>query len=310
MKFHKIYVEITDICGLSCSFCTPKKAKRGVMPLTLFKNIIEQIANYTKFISLHVLGDPLCVENLNEYLAIGSYYNVKFDIVSSGAFLQQKHFPILTQDSIHQVSFSLDALFNHSHLNKEIHKYFDRIIDFYMYANANYPKLYINLRLFGNNDYTYLLERFPNAIMQTEKRRLRLAKNFFLRFHKPFIWHATQKHHNLKSSFLDSINQSLHKDKPSNDKLLETKSIMSQMQNHPKPNKPYCFGSVKQLAILANGIVVPCCIDANGSMPLGNLCVQDFESILKSKPMKTMQKAQHTHKNLPNLCSTCTFRGV
>lgn len=308
MKFHKIYIEITDICKLSCSFCTPKKARRGVMPLPLFKDIIKQIADYTKFISLHVLGDPLCIENLDEYIYIGSHYNIKFDIVTSGAFLQKKHFSILTQDSIHQVSFSLDALFNNKNLNKNIKQYLDAIIELYIYANMHAPKLYINLRLFGKYDYTYLLQRFQNATIQAEKRRIRLAKNFFIRFHKPFMWHNKNKTHDLQFS-LDSINYQLQNNtKSHNNEFLDSTSLKT--QNNFKQNKPYCFGSVKQLAILANGIVVPCCIDTDGSMPLGNLCVQDFASILKSNQMQAMQKAQYTHKNLPYLCRTCTFRGV
>lgn len=309
MQFYKIYVEITDICGLSCSFCTPKKANRGLMPLSLFKSIIEQISSYTKFVSLHVLGDPLCVTNLSDYLNIGLHYNVKFDIVSSGAFLEQKHFTLLTQANIHQVSFSLDALFNHSHLKKNIHQYIDRFIELHLYANVYAPKLYINLRMFGKHDYAYLLQRFPNAIMQIDKRRLRLAKNFFLRFHKPFTWHAAQKHNDSKCQSLKSL--SIKETKQyTESKDLDSKSISLQTKNTSKHNKPYCFGAIKQLAILSNGLVVPCCIDANGSMPLGNLCVQDFVSILKSNAMQAMQKAQYTHENLPNLCLACTFRGV
>ena len=279
MKFHKIYVEITDICKLSCSFCTPKKALRGVMPLALFEKIISQITNHTRLVSLHVLGDPLRVDNLSAYIDIGAYYKVRFDIVSSGAFLNKEHFSLLTQKHIHQVSFSLDALFDNKHLRKEIEKYFDIILAFYEYAKIYAPNLYINLRLFGDYDYTYFLQRFPNAILQTEKRRLRLAKNFFLRFHKSFTWAALQKD-----------------------------SKIANMQIYP--NMPYCFGAIKQLAILANGVVVPCCIDASAKMPLGDFNTQDFSEILYSKDMKKIQDSLRTHKDLAPLCKNCTFRGV
>lgn len=279
MKFHKIYVEITDICKLSCSFCTPKKALRGVMPLALFEKIISQITNHTRLVSLHVLGDPLRVDNLSAYIDIGAYYKVRFDVVSSGAFLNKEHFSLLTQKHIHQVSFSLDALFDNKHLRKEMEKYFDTILAFYEYAKTHAPNLYINLRLFGDYDYTYFLQRFPNAILQTEKRRLRLAKNFFLRFHKSFTWTALQKD-----------------------------SKIANVQIYP--NTPYCFGAIKQLAILANGKVVPCCIDASAKMPLGDFNTQDFMDIMHSKKMKDMQDSLRTHKDLAPLCKNCTFRGV
>ncbi len=283
VKFYKIYVEITDICHLSCSFCTPKKAQRGIMPLPLFENIMAQITHYTQFVSLHVLGDPLCVENIATYIAIAQHYNVKLDIVSSGAFLQQKHFHLLTKEHIHQVSFSLDALFNNKYLCKNINAYLDTIIGFYNYASIYAPKLYINLRLFGQYDYTPLLQRFPNAQMQIEKRRLRLAKHFFLRFHKPFVWHTAKQQIKIQGN--NKTQNSLLK-------------------------KPYCLGAIKQLAILADGVVVPCCIDAHAQIPLGDLSLQDFQTILYADAMQTMQHAQRTHNNLPNLCQSCTFRGV
>lgn len=282
MKFHKIYVEITDVCKLSCSFCTPKKATRGFMSLSLFEKIISQITNHTNFVSLHVLGDPLYVKNLFTYINIGSYYNIKFDIVSSGAFLKTEHFPLLTQKHIHQISFSLDALFDNKHLKKEIYKYFDTILEFHEYAKIHAPTLYINLRLFGNYDYTYFLQRFPNAILQTQKRRFRLSKNFFLRFHNAFTWLTLQK---------DSNNTNI-------------------TNIYKKSNKPYCFGAIKQLAVLANGIVVPCCIDTHAKMPLGDFNTQNFTDIIHSNKMKDMQNSLKTYSNLPILCRNCNFRGV
>ena len=70
MKFYKIYLELSDICHLKCSFCKPKKAVRGLMPLALFDTITSQIQNKTRLVSLHILGDPLCIDNLATYLDI------------------------------------------------------------------------------------------------------------------------------------------------------------------------------------------------------------------------------------------------
>ena len=128
---------------------------------------------------------------------------------------------------------------------------------------------------------THIFCDTPNAILQTEKRRLRLAKNFFLRFHKAFTWTALQKN-----------------------------SKMTNTITKPHSNSPYCLGAIKQLAILANGVVVPCCIDASAKMPLGDFNTQDFSEILYSKDMKNIQDSLRTYKNLPLLCENCTFRGV
>lgn len=36
MKFKKLYIELSDICGLKCDFCPSKKALRGVMSVEKF----------------------------------------------------------------------------------------------------------------------------------------------------------------------------------------------------------------------------------------------------------------------------------
>ena len=79
MKFYKIYLELSDICHLKCSFCKPKKAVRGLMPLALFDAITSQIQNKTRLVSLHILGDPLCIDNLLIVSIIPSLLKAKMD---------------------------------------------------------------------------------------------------------------------------------------------------------------------------------------------------------------------------------------
>ncbi len=281
-RFHKIYLEISDICKLKCTFCTPKKEQRGIMPIDLFQSIVSQVAIHTNLVSLHVLGDPLCISNIDSYIKIAKHSHLKLDIVSSGVFLQKEHFEILCDKAVHQVSFSLDAFYDNSKYNMKFNKsqevYLNMLMDFYYYARKHAPNLYINLRLFNNYDYSILLDKFKGYIFQNEKRRIRLDKNLFLRFHKAFKWY------NKSKSNIDILSK-------------DTK-------------KPYCLGGIKQLAILASGIVVPCCIDANALIPLGNINFQTFKEILESKIFIEFQKAQHSHVNLPMICKTCVFRGV
>lgn len=306
MQFYKIYIELSDICNLQCSFCTPKKALRGIMPLDLFTQIIKQIKNKTKLLSLHVLGDPLCINNLREYLLVTQKYHLKLDIVSSGIYLEQKHFDMLCQDNIHQISFSLDSFFDTNNQktiatlharNKSITKtqYFDRIFALYEYLQAKSCKTYLNLRLFGNYDYRYILECFPEFIQQDSKRRIRLARNFFLRFHKKFAW-IPPKYSNIAQPQALSTN-----------KALQSFSHTPMQEN---TITPYCLGSIRQLGILANGVVVPCCIDAQGIMQLGDLRTQKLQDILQSEVFLNFQKHQRLAINLTPMCQKCSFRGV
>ncbi|MBI3874073.1 MAG: radical SAM protein, partial [Arcobacter sp.] len=77
MKFNKVYIEITNICGLRCTFCPTKISKPQTMDLVLFENILSQVSNYTKIVTFHIFGDPLTVSNLKDYFDLVEKYQLK-----------------------------------------------------------------------------------------------------------------------------------------------------------------------------------------------------------------------------------------
>lgn len=284
MKFYKIYLEISDICNLKCSFCPPKKGVRGVMDLCLFDKITSQIQNKVNLVALHLLGDPLCVPNLSQFLDILEAKNIRVDIVSSGAFLRDFHFEMLARPNVNQVSFSLDSAFDN---RLDFMPYFTRILRFYEFLKSQPHRIYLNLRLFGRHDIEPILAHFKDFKREDSKRRIRLNKYFFLRFHNEFKWIKNSKINNFIESNLDS-----------------------KIHNFKDSKKPYCLGGISQLGILSNGLVVPCCLDSKGYMILGDLKIQDFSEVIESRIFKDFQTAQKTHINLPHICKTCNFNGV
>ena len=68
MKFNKIYIELTNICGLSCSFCPTKNFKNQTMSLEFFEKTLKEVSTFTNTITFHMFGDPLVLSNIKEYL--------------------------------------------------------------------------------------------------------------------------------------------------------------------------------------------------------------------------------------------------
>ena len=91
MKFSRAYVEITNVCGLSCSFCPPKAKSSTTMELPFFKKVVEELSPYTDEIALHVMGDPMVLSNLGEYLDIARSTGLKVMITTSGFYLDEVH---------------------------------------------------------------------------------------------------------------------------------------------------------------------------------------------------------------------------
>ncbi|GAA7568075.1 radical SAM/SPASM domain-containing protein [Helicobacter pylori] len=276
--FKKIYIELSDICGLQCSFCPNPKNIRGVMPLELFEKICKEAAPLTPIITLHVLGDPCKLKNLNHYLNAAKRFSLKVDLVTSGAYLH--NFETLLQDAIYQISISLDAgLDNHNKLNQ--HRYIQKILEFCRYKCEKNSEVFLNLRIQDGtldkhqNLIKPFLESFECVSLETLKSqgRVRLFKKSFLNIQKTFKWP------NLNAQ--NPLNQ-------------ESKI-------------PYCYGLIKQIAILSNGVVVPCCMDTQAHISLGDLNHMPLKDILNSQ--KAMAIKTHFLKGeaLELLCKNCSY---
>ncbi|WP_162975059.1 radical SAM/SPASM domain-containing protein [Helicobacter pylori] len=276
--FKKIYIELSDICGLQCSFCPNPKNIRGVMPLELFEKVCKEAAPLTPMITLHVLGDPCKLKNLNRYLNVAKRFSLKVDLVTSGVYLCD--FETLLQDAIYQISISLDAgLDNHNKLNQ--HRYIQKILEFCRYKCEKNSEVFLNLRIQDStldkhqNLIKPFLESFECVSLESLKSqgRARLFKKSFLNIQKTFKWP------NLNAP--NPLNQ-------------ESKI-------------PYCYGLIKQVAILSNGVVVPCCMDTQAHINLGDLNHTPLKDILKSQ--KAMAIKTHFLKGeaLEPLCQNCSY---
>ncbi|PUB99536.1 radical SAM protein [Helicobacter pylori] len=248
------------------------------MPLELFEKVCKEAAPLTQMITLHVLGDPCKLKNLNHYLSTARRFSLKVDLVTSGAYLHD--FETLLQDAIYQISISLDAgLDHHNKINQ--HRYIQKILEFCRYKCEKNSEVFLNLRIQDStlekhqNLIKPFLESFECVSLETliSQGRARLFKKSFLNIQKTFKWP------NLNAQ--NPLNQ-------------ESKI-------------PYCYGLIKQIAILSNGVVVPCCMDTQAHINLGDLNHMPLKDILKSQ--KAMAIKTHFLKGeaLELLCQNCSY---
>ncbi|PAF52579.1 radical SAM/SPASM domain-containing protein [Helicobacter sp. 13S00477-4] len=272
-KFKKIYIELSDICGLHCSFCPNPKNIRKVMPINLFQKACEQSVGLCEYIALHILGDPCKLDDLKDYLMIAQNYGLKVDLVTSGFYLYQDNFDLLLDPPIHQLSISLNAGFDVFNPQKKY--YLQTIFELCHYKILKDTSGFINLRIQDStlDDLSgmkeLILEEF-NVFDRTQQKRFRLGKKVFLNITKTFQW--------------AKINP----------------------QKTPSFSK-YCYGLISQVGILADGTVVPCCIDVSGKINLGNLNSQDLIDILTSKRASNIREGFLAHKAVEELCAHCQY---
>ena len=294
----KIYIEISDICGLKCSFCPAPKGIRGVMNLEFFRKAVAESTHHTNLITLHILGDPLCVENLEQYLAVAKNANLKVEITTSGANLANLgDFDLLLNAPIKQVNFSLDAL------NELENRDFllARIIDFCKYKRQIQSEIFVNLRIqkrARNRDLVAFLEReFGDFGVKNLERylcdsqgkkcesRVKLGKKIIIDFREVFAW-------NLKG--LDCFGDK----SPRNDK------------SFAEFTHGTCLALKTHIGILANGEIVPCCMDSQGILSLGNIKYTTLDLALKSKKAQEMLNGFRQNRIIEPFCKVCDYRKV
>jgi radical SAM protein with 4Fe4S-binding SPASM domain len=68
-----------------------------------------------------------------------------------------------------------------------------------------------------------------------------------------------------------------------------------------------CYGLKDQFGILSDGTVVPCCLDSDGAINLGNIFHEDIESILNSERASAIVEGFKRGQASEELCRRCGY---
>ena len=280
-----MHIEITNICNLKCSFCPPKILPNGTMSLEKFDEINAQLKPYTKELAYHIVGDPLVLSNLEDYLNISLKYDLKVNITTTANNISNKHYQALMNDTIKQINFSINSYNANSH-KKTLDEYLNPILDFVKYAQEQKHEYFINFRIWNLDeeksakDFNTKVFDKINKIFSTNiniedvykerPKNIRIARKIFFNFDEYFNW-------------------------PS-------------LENEIVSNKGFCYGLDSHFGILTNGDVVPCCLDQNACINLGNTNTSQLKDILVSQRVKDIQNGFKKNIVVEELCQKCEYR--
>ncbi len=263
--YKKVYLEITNICNLHCPFCIHNHRLEQFMDFLTFKKILHELQGYTKYLYLHVLGEPLMHPDINQFIDY-AHDNFFINITTNGYLIKR----IKDNQNIRQINISLHSFDEENGIN--LSEYMNNIFE----VIDNLPKTYISFRLWTINDYTEKILNLLNCHYGThlEKEKLKdntkLAHNVYLSIHDEFVW------------------PNMH------DAKIDTKGTCLALKNH--------------IGILVDGTIVPCCLDADGVMSLGNILTDNLEDVIKSERYQNMYRGFQNQQLVEPLCQRCTFR--
>ena len=271
--FKKIYIEITNNCNLNCSFCSPVKKTKRFMTVSEFEHILKEVESKTDYIYLHVKGEPLLHPNLIDFLKLAEKYNLKVNLTTNGTL-----FPILVDKlkvckALHKINFSL-------HCEQDNPNYLNEIFE----SVKKLPEETIIIyRLWTLKDGN--LDKKSTTIVEKIKMYYKLS---------PETVNKIISDKNIKISpriYVDKDNEFIWPD-----------------ETNGNESTGFCMALKTQIAILCDGTVVPCCLDSNGCIELGNIYHQSLDEIVNSGKFKLLKKSFQERKITEKLCLNCTFK--
>lgn len=270
-RLKKAYVEIGNICNLSCSFCPGTKREKRFMTAAEFRIAAERLQAYTDYLYFHLMGEPLMHPELDTLLSIAADMGYKVIITTNGTLLEKRGALLLESAAVHKVNISLQSF--EANEGGALESYVESCARFAALAGER-GKLCV-LRLWNNNgldslngDIRAILRRhFPGEWRQS-RRSLVLSERVYLEPGDKFDWPD-----------MSGEGRSVH----------------------------YCYGLKDQIGVLCDGTVVPCCLDHDGDIPLGNIFTDSLETIFNSARATAIYEGFARCQAVEELCRRCGY---
>lgn len=272
MRFRKVYLEISNICNLSCRFCPGTKRAKKVLTEEELAVLLSKIRPYTDYLYFHLMGEPLLHPKLACFLELAGNYGFKVILTTNGTLLRKQQEMLLNSPALHKINISLHA-FEANHLSVPFETYLQ---DCFSFGTSSAGKKLVVYRLWNqggeNRQNIQILDTMRNFFpgdWVKERLGTRIAERTYLEYGDKFDW--------------------------------------PDLTAPEGSNRVFCYGLRDQLGVLCDGTVVPCCLDHEGDLALGNLLTQDMEEILNSSRAKAIYDGFSNREAAEELCRKCGY---
>ena len=269
--FSRVYVEITNSCNMSCSFCHGTRRPPRSMTREEFALVLERLSGVTEYIYYHLMGEPLTHRDLPELIRMAGRAGYKSAITTNGTLLSRRGDELIAA-GVYKVSISLHSFEEGG--AEDLDAYLDSCFNFA--DKASRAGVLTVFRLWnrghdgGRNDY--ILERMKSRLegeWSWSQRGARIRDKLHLEWGDRFAWPD--------------------RDAPD------------------MGDEVFCYGLGDHFGILSDGSVVPCCLDADGEITLGNIFKESVTDILASDRARAIAEGFKKRRAPEELCRRCGY---
>lgn len=272
IRFRKIYIEISNICNLNCSFCPGTKRTKQYMDAESFQKILSAVHPYTDFVYLHLMGEPLLHPELARFLEIADGEGIKVIITTNGTLLSQQEKVLLNSPALHKVNISLHSF----EANERRITFDDYLRGCFQFGKAAEGNKLVVYRLWnqggldtGNDMILREMKTFFPKQWLVSPKGTAIGNRVFLEYGDKFDW--------------------------------------PDLAAPERSGRFFCYGLRDQVGILCDGTVVPCCLDHEGDISLGNIFEERFEDIIGSPRAMQIYNGFSDGNACEPLCRRCGY---
>ena len=278
-QLKKVYLEITNVCNLRCDFCPGTRRPQGFLSPEDFALLAGKLRPHTEYLYLHLMGEPLLHPQLPELLDIAAGLGFQVNLTTNGTLLPQRASLLCQSPAVRKVSVSLHS-FEGNEGQGQLLPYLDGCVTFAKQAAQAGKRC--ALRLWNLDGETtqganacndVILRRLEDAFPRPWKEGWQgttLAPRVYLEWGERFEWPDLNADDQGQSGF--------------------------------------CQGLRDHIGVLWDGTVVPCCLDHEGDIPLGNLYDGSLEDVLSSPRARAIYDGFSQGRAAETLCRRCGYR--
>ncbi len=274
------WLDIHRGCNLRCIMCPQSKGLRlrpAKMSLDMFRGIIDDICETRPLVRLYMSGEPLLHENLFEMIKYAGSRKCQTAVHTNVTLLTAEMSEKLLSSSLTYLSFSFDGC------SASVYEQLRPPAKFAQ-VESNIRR-YLDLRRQGGDGGPYtaieiIRMQETDELLQDFVDRWKTSGVDEVRVAEYMTWHG----------------------------LVDDRRV-----EHVPEGAEYnpCAAPFTHGCILSDGAVVPCCLDVDGEMPLGNIMDKKFQDIWMDDGYRGLRLAILTGTVPPGaICNSCnnTFR--
>lgn len=271
----RIYIEITNVCNLRCGFCPGTRRGARFLSAGEFRQVLRKLRGHTDYLYFHVMGEPLLHPELGTFLAMAGAEGFRVCLTTNGTLLGERLETLLAAPALHKLSVSLHSAEGNG--LAELGGYLSAVWEGAQALSRAGTICALRLWNIGGAEarngeiYAFLREklgRHPLDLPQPRQGSWRLGERLYLERAEKFDWPDL---------------------------------------GAEETGTRFCLGLRDQAAVLCDGTVVPCCLDHEGDIPLGNLLEQELDEILASPRARALYEGFSQGKPSEALCRRCGF---